>query len=412
MRAAQLTEDKKPNSNVAATAAYGVVAKRAVDLYRKIYSESPCWAVAAPGRVNLIGEHTDYNDGFVLPLALQQRTVLVAGDGDDHEVRLHSITTGETATISLRGKIQRGEPAWANYVRGVIAGFQERKIQVSGFNAVIESEVPLGGGLSSSAALEVAAATLIEVISGRKLDPVEKALLCQKAEHDFAGVPCGIMDPFVSIFGREGNLLLLDCRSRATEFVPLSNKDLALLIINTNVRHKHADGEYASRREQCRKAVRALGVTSLRDMTVTKLREAQPGLEPLLYRRVRHVVAENNRVLEAVRALREGDWERVGRLMYASHKSLKADYEVSCRELDVVVNAAEHLGVKNGVFGCRMTGGGFGGCAIALIKADVMLAVAKRITEAYERQTGHVPFIFPSQPGSGAQVLSCPQKDF
>src|ERR1043166_4562 len=207
--------------------------ERCADLFRKCFGHAPRWIVAAPGRVNLIGEHTDYNDGFVLPMAIERYTVIAADQNTAKEVTLHSSTTGETGTFSVRGAVERGDPSWSNYVRGVVAGFQRLGKKVPGFDAVIGSTVPFGGGLSSSAALEVATATLLEQISKKRLDPIEKALLCQKAEHEFAGVPCGIMDQFTSVLARENHALLLDCRSRVATSVPMADPGVTVLIINT-----------------------------------------------------------------------------------------------------------------------------------------------------------------------------------
>jgi galactokinase len=226
---------------------FDLMMDRTSELFRRCFGHAPRWIVAAPGRVNLIGEHTDYNDGFVLPMAIE-RYIVIAGDTNTkREVTLHSVTPGETATFNIRPKVEPGAPSWSNYVRGVIAGFQKSGKKLPAFDAVIESNLPYGGGLASSAALEVAAATLLELMTGQTLDPIEKAVLCQQAEHDFAGVPCGIMDQFTSILGRENHALLLDCRSRTTTPVALTNPDVTVLIINTNIRHKLAEGEYWSR---------------------------------------------------------------------------------------------------------------------------------------------------------------------
>jgi len=382
------------------------LARRASARYRELYSEPPVWAAAAPGRVNLIGEHTDYNAGFVFPMALQHRTAMVAGPDRNPVVTLHSVALGETATIPLRGRLKPGRPAWANYVRGVIAGFQARGIPIPGFRAVIESDVPPGSGLSSSAALEVATATLLEVITGHRLEPVAKALLCQQAEHDFAGVPCGIMDQFMAVLGRKDRLLLLDCRSHQAVRVPLTDPGICILIVNTMVRHRLADGEYARRRKECETAARRLGVATLRDVQRADLPAARRRLAPRLFRRTRHVVTENDRTLEAAAAVRDGDWKRLGALMHASHASLRDDYEVSCAELDAVVAIARRLGPGRGMFGCRMTGGGFGGCAVALVRTADVAAIADRIRAAYERRFGLVPSIFVSRPGAGAEALS------
>lgn len=364
----------------------------------------PRYIVAAPGRVNVIGEHTDYNDGFVLPMAIDRHTVIAARKNQDQNVTLHSVTTGETARFALT-LVRKGEPSWSNYVRGVIAGFQELGLKVSGFDAVIDSEVPLGGGLSSSAALEVATATLLEILTRRSLQPEQKALLCQKAEHEFAGVPCGIMDQFTSVMAKKDHLLLLDCRSRHGEFAPFKDPSLAVLIINTNVRHKLADGAYAQRRAQCEQAASAMKVKALRDADLKMLEAARSQLEAVVFRRARHVISENERTVQAAECFREGDLAEVGELMYASHASLRDDYEVSCSELDAVVAIAQKIGSKGGVIGCRMTGGGFGGCAVALVKSANLETIIRRVADDYEAQTRIIPTVFVSRPAAGATVI-------
>jgi len=377
---------------------------RAARIFAKTFDSAPRWMASAPGRVNLIGEHTDYNDGFVLPMAIEQRTAIAADTTNDKTCTLHSLTTGDTATFEINGELKPGEPAWSNYVRGVIAGFQRLKLPIKGFNAVIDSNVPLGSGLSSSAALEVATATLLEAMTGQRLDPVRKALLCQKAEHEFAGVPCGIMDQFISVMGQQDHLLLIDCRSQKGEPVPFDNPALALLIINTNVRHSLADGEYGKRRAQCEAAAKTLNVRALRDSTPKDLEADMSKLDPLIHRRARHVITENNRTVEAAHRVRAGHWERVGQLMYESHDSLRDDYEVSCDELDLVVELARKIGPTGGVIGCRMTGGGFGGCAVALVKADSAKAISRDIGESYLARTKKHATTFISRPGAGASL--------
>ncbi len=233
--------------------------------FTRIYGRQPRWIVAAPGRVNIIGEHTDYNDGFVFPMAIERYTVIAADRParGTKQIHLHSTLGDKPATIDLARPLKPfPKGAWANYPAGVIAGFLSRGLNPGGFDAMINSTVPLGGGLSSSAALEVATATLLEIITGKKLDPVEKALLCQKAEHDFAGMPCGIMDQFISVMGRENRILLLDCRSRKPELVPMTDPSVAVLIINTNVKHELTGSEYPTRRKQCETAAKILGVRS------------------------------------------------------------------------------------------------------------------------------------------------------
>jgi galactokinase len=381
------------------------MAERSAELFSKCFGHPHRWLVAAPGRVNLIGEHTDYNDGFVLPMAIERYTVFAADQNGTQETTLHSLTTGETARFSVRAPIQPGEPAWSNYVRGVVAGFQQRGRKIGGFDAVIASSVPFGGGLSSSAALEVAAATLLEAMGRKKLDPIDKALLCQQAEHQFAGVPCGIMDQFTSVLARENEAILLDCRSRTATPVPMIHPEVTVLIINTNVRHKLADGAYASRRAQCESAARTLQTPALRDATLKQLHSARDRLEPIVFRRARHVISEIDRTQTAAQAIQSADWQAVSQLMYASHNSLRVDYEVSCKELDAVVTIAQGIGLKGGMIGCRMTGAGFGGCAVSLVKTDAVKTITKQMDDAYEKMTGTQAAIFSSRPAAGARVL-------
>ena len=384
---------------------FDLMMDRTSELFRRCFGHAPRWIVAAPGRVNLIGEHTDYNDGFVLPMAIE-RYIVIAGDTNTkREVTLHSVTPGETATFNIRPKVEPGAPSWSNYVRGVIAGFQKSGKKLPAFDAVIESNLPYGGGLASSAALEVAAATLLELMTGQTLDPIEKAVLCQQAEHDFAGVPCGIMDQFTSILGRENHALLLDCRSRTTTPVALTNPDVTVLIINTNIRHKLAEGEYAKRRAQCETAARVLKVAALRDATLEALDAARKQLEPVVFRRAHHVISENERTLQAARAIQASDWTRVGQLMSASHASLRDNYEVSCPELDLVVEVAQQIGEAGGVIGCRMTGGGFGGCVVSLVKTGAVQRITRNLDVAYEKKTGRQASIFSSRPAAGARIL-------
>jgi len=375
--------------------------------FAKTYGRPPRWVVAAPGRVNVIGEHTDYNDGFVLPMAIERYAVMAAdlSSGGKKAMQICDTSDAEPAFIDLSAPVKPGLPKWSNYPRGVIAGFQARGIQAPGLDVLLHSTVPLGGGLSSSAALEVCTATLLETVTGKTIDPVEKALLCQQAEHQFAGVPCGIMDQFISVMGRKNHLLLLDCRSRQTDFVPMNDPAVALLIINTNVKHELASGEYAKRRAQCEAAAKALGVSSLRDADAGTLAGAKNRMDPVVYRRARHVIGEIERTLHAAEGIRASNWPTVGNLMYASHASLRDDYEVSCRELDAIVEIAQDIGVKGGVFGCRMTGGGFGGCTVALVKTDAVESISRDITSAYNTRTGIDAAIFSSRPAAGASIL-------
>ena len=372
--------------------------------FQKHFGRPPRWIVAAPGRVNVIGEHTDYNDGFVLPMAIERYAVMAADSGSS-SFTVYDTHFKESATIDVSGPVTKGQPKWSNYIRGVLAGFQNRGVKIPALDVAFMSTVPLGGGLSSSAALEVCTATLVEAATGQTIDPVEKALLAQKAEHDFAGVPCGIMDQFISTMGREGHLLLLDCRSRKTELVPMRDPSVELLVVNTNVKHELGSGEYAKRRAECEQAASILGVKSLRDATAGQLEKAKGKMSEVVYRRARHVIGEIERTTHAAEGIRNSNWPAVGQLMYASHYALRDDYEVSCQELDTVVEIAESIGVNGGVYGCRMTGGGFGGCCVALVKAGAVDAISKKIAAEYKKKTNIEAAIFGSRPASGATII-------
>jgi galactokinase len=375
--------------------------------FLKNYGRAPRWIVAAPGRVNVIGEHTDYNDGFVLPMAIEHYAVMAADRATDGKniFQIRDTSGAEPLLVDLSAPVKPGLPKWGNYPRGVIAGFLERGLNPGGLDVLLHSTVPLGGGLSSSAALEVSTATLIETVTGKKIDPVEKALLCQKAENEFAGVPCGIMDQFVSVMGRANHLLLLDCRSRKTELVPMSDAAVSLMIINTNVRHELTGGGYAERRKQCELAAKILGVPALRDATAEMLESAKTKMDETVFRRARHVIGEIERTVHAAEGVRASNWPGVGQLMYASHDSLRDDYEVSCAELDAVVEIAGSIGLKGGIYGCRMTGGGFGGCAVALVKTELVEAISEKISADYKKKTKIEATIFVSRPAAGATVI-------
>ncbi|XP_069578568.1 galactokinase isoform X1 [Brachyistius frenatus] len=366
--------------------------------------EAPPVAVCAPGRVNLIGEHTDYNQGFVLPMALPLVTVVVGSQTSGQDVSI--VTATEDADeprrvdFSLAGDgsaLSPGLPRWANYVKGVLQHY--RAPPVPGFRAVIASSVPLGGGLSSSASLEVAFYTFLQQLKPDDGDKVSKAVACQQAEHTHAGVPCGIMDQFVCVLGREGHALLIDCRSLQASLVPLADPHLLILITNSNVKHSLSGSEYPSRRRQCEEAASVLGRDSLRDATMEELDEARGRLDEATYRRARHVIAEIQRTLQAAEALKRGAYREFGKLMVESHNSLRDLYEVSCRELDELVSAAAEV---EGVFGSRMTGGGFGGCTVTLLQAH---AIDRTILHMQERYSG-TPTFYVTTPSAGARALT------
>jgi len=358
-------------------------------------------AAAAPGRVNLIGEHTDYNDGFVLPIAIERRTVALFAPHDDTLIRLVSLQDDREATVELNEPISPGEPSWVNYCRGVIAGLLAAGQAVGGTDILLDSTVPIGGGLSSSASLEVVAA--LAVLGGGKgsLTDGELAKICQTAEHEFAGTPCGIMDQSIAIMARPGRALLLDCRSGETRHIPFDDPHLVLLVADTQVKHDLTDGGYAARRRQCYDAAAKLGAKMLRDVDAAAV--AAAGADGTLagkeLMRARHVVGEITRTLDAVVALEGGDHRRFGELMYASHASLRDDYEVSCEELDAVVELASR---QAGVYGARMTGGGFGGCAIVLAEADQADAVIDAVATGFDERFGRRCPIFATHAAGGA----------
>ncbi|HBT75709.1 MAG TPA: galactokinase [Planctomycetaceae bacterium] len=374
--------------------------------FQNRYEAVPSWVVAAPGRVNLIGEHTDYNDGFVLPMAIDRYTVIAAAPAEGPKANLFSVNKNESAEIIIDGIVNPDEKVeWSSYVQGTVSCCREEGFISRPFNALIHSTVPLGGGLSSSASLEVATATLVERISGKKFEPVAKALLCQKAEHLFAKMPCGIMDQFIATMGVEGQAMLLDCRSKKMRMVPLTDANIAILIVNSNVQHELTGSNYAERRDQCRQAAEILGVPSLRDANLLRLEKAKDALGDVLYRRAKHVITENFRAGALADMLALADWESCGRHMYASHESLRDDYEVSCDELDLLVNIAKSIGMEEGVYGSRMTGGGFGGCTVSLVRAGRAVAIGEAIKTRYMEKTGIEPTVFSTKPSQGAMVI-------
>jgi len=374
--------------------------------FREQFNQEPAWLVAAPGRVNLIGEHTDYNDGFVLPMAID-RYVVMAGGRNDQESSFcaHSADLGETRTFRADDPGGRKTGDWANYLRGVVDGCKAAGLWAGPLNIALKSTVPNGGGLSSSAALEVATATLIEAATGEQLDKKKKAFIAQKAEHDYAGVPCGIMDQFASSLSRKDHLMLVDCRSAEPELVPFADPEIAILITNSNVRHELTGGEYAERRSQCEEVANRMDIPALRDATLEQLENFRPRLDDVLYRRARHVISENERTLEAARLFSAAHWLRAGELMVASHDSLRDDFEVSCPELDLLVELALEIGTGSGVFGSRMTGGGFGGCTVTLARKDAVPDIARVIYEKYLQATGTAPSLYVSRPVRGAHIL-------
>ncbi|XP_015511364.1 galactokinase [Neodiprion lecontei] len=376
---------------------------KALQAFAKEFGEDATFCACAPGRVNLIGEHTDYNEGFVLPMALPMVTVIAARPNQSHRcvVITMSGSIGHVDRaefdISNRDEMKSGEPKWANYVKGPIANFT---CNVPGFDALIISSVPVGAGLSSSAALEVATYTLLEALSGcRTIELNIKAVACQQAEHEFAGVPCGIMDQFISVMGKEGHALLLDCRNLSTKHIPMVQEDCVFLITNSNAPHKLSSSQYTERREACYVAARRLNLKSLREATIADLEilKAQNVCE-MLIKRARHVITEISRTVAAAQALEEGSFVKFGQLMNESHDSLQKDYEVSSQELDSLVSAAREI---RGVLGSRLTGAGFGGCTVTLVKKDSVDELIKNIKQKYKGN----PDFYVAIPDGGAREM-------
>lgn len=373
--------------------------------FERRFGRSPRFAASAPGRVNLIGEHTDYNAGFVLPIAIDRRTVVVAAPTDCGESRIIAIDLDESFSCDLASPlVPVSEPQWANYLLGVVDQFKQRGVDLSNLDIVVTSSVPIGAGLSSSASVEVAMATLLEQVADIELDSTEKALLCRDAEHAFPGTPCGVMDMFAAVFARPDHALLLDCEVNEARHVHMPGKDdVTLLIADTTVKHELATGEYARRRAACERAARTMGLGSLRQATIEMLNDA--GLTQTEHQRATHVVQENDRTLRAAELLESNDLAGFGDLMFQSHDSLRYLYEVSCDELDTLVEEAKlmrHEGM--GVFGARMTGGGFGGCAIVLCKPHQVDRIIKRLKSAYQSAHDRTPRIYSAHACRGVQM--------
>jgi len=359
----------------------------------------------APSRVNLIGEHTDYNDGFVLPSAIGFYTYVAVSPRTDGRLVLRSTEYDGTFEFDASNLPRHRQGAWCDYVLGVAQQFAQEGIAISGANLLVHGEVPVGAGLSSSAALEVASALAFRSLNGQTLPMKQIAKLCQRAENEFVGARVGIMDQFVSCFGEKGRAVLIDCRSLEFELVPIA-EEISFVICNTMVKHELSGGEYNRRRQECELGVGVLskfypGIKALRDLTFDQLAAHESDLPPVVYKRCWHVVGENERTLQAARMFQSGDLAGVGRLMRASHESLRDLYEVSCTELDAMVEAAEGL---PGYIGGRMTGGGFGGCTINLVERDKAQSFASAIGPRYSAQTGVKPDIYLCTAADGASA--------
>lgn len=373
------------------------------ETFAEIFGCPPAVEVEAPGRVNLIGEHTDYNDGFVLPVAIDRSIKFAACPRRDRRVRVYAVDFEDRVEFSLDALSKDNEHPWSNYLRGVFKFLEAEGHPLKGSDIVFGGNVPREAGLSSSAAVEVGAVALAMKLFGLNLSPVEVVKLARRAENEFVNVPCGIMDQFISALGRKDHALFLDCRDLAYRHVPLRG-NVKIIVCNSGVRRALASSEYEIRLQQCRQAVAQLRTTglevnSLRDVGLADLEAAGPVLAEVLLKRARHVVSENHRVLEAVKILEKGDLEKFGELMNASHESLRDDYEVSSRELDLLVDLARR---QPGVLGARMTGAGFGGCTVNLVRAEAAESFAEAVREGYRRALGFDADIYVCKASDGA----------
>jgi galactokinase len=369
--------------------------------FQKHFHAEPSVVVRAPGRVNLIGEHTDYNDGFVLPLAIDRAVWIALRSRADRQVLVQSLDFTDSFDFPL-DSLTRSVGGWEEYVKGVAWALQQASHKLCGWEGVIAGDVPVGAGLSSSAALELAVARAFSAVSDLPWDAASMARLGQRAENEWVGVRCGIMDQMISAAGRAGHALLIDCRSLHTEAVPFP-PGTAVVVLDTSTRRGLVDSAYNERRGQCEAAARAFGVPALRDVSAERFQTESGRLDELTRRRARHVVTENERTLQAAEAMRRGDAIAVGRLMNESHASLRDDFTVSSRMLDIMVDCGRS---HSACLGIRMTGAGFGGCSVSLIRADQAESFTSTVAARYQTTTGIKPILYSCNATDGAAVNS------
>ncbi len=374
--------------------------QRVLEAFRDVYKENPQFLVRAAGRVNLIGEHTDYNDGFVLPIALNRATWIALSPHGSQEVHLKSLDFDESVTVPLHQKLNQ-DRGWQEYLKGVVNIMSREKMMLKGWHGVVAGDVPIGAGLSSSASLELALAKAFAVAGDWKWEPQKMARLCQKAENEWVGMNCGIMDQTISALGQKGHALFLDCRSLETKQVALPDS-LDVAVMDTGTRHKLVDSAYNERRSQCEEAAAFFEVVALRDLSLEKLLASEKELDPLVFRRARHVVCENDRVLNFINALEGGMHEKAGQLMNESHASLRNDFEVSSEALDLITNCARQT---PGCYGARMTGGGFGGCGVALVDSSKSKEFSEAMETGYKASGGKNGMIYICSASEGAEAL-------
>jgi len=382
-----------------------------VKKFKAVFGEQPHILAQAPGRVNIIGEHTDYNDGFVLPMAIEHRVNMLASPRADRTIRLFSYDFSEEVQFALDDIQYDSQHPWSNYSRGVAAIFQQAGYSLQGANLLFSGNVPIGAGLSSSAAVEVATAMALRMLNKLPIADDQIPVLCQRAENEFVQMKCGIMDQFVSTMARRGHLLFLDCRNLEYKLVPFSNSEIQIAILNTKVKRELTQSAYNERRAQCEQGVRILQqwaphIQALRDVSWTEFQRYRSRMPEVIAKRCEHVISENQRVLEFVQILSIKDfkahhWRKLGMLMRQSHVSLRDLYEVSCWELDVMVELAESV---PGVLGARLTGAGFGGCVVALVQRQAVEALSEKIQQEYLNYTGIQPEIYISSAADGASA--------
>ena len=365
-------------------------------------------AFSAPGRVNLIGEHTDYNEGFVLPVAIDKKIVMLGQLREDRLVQVFDLVYKTKIKFSLDSLTPLKKESWANYLMGVMDEIQKAGYPLQGVNLVFTSNIPQRAGLSSSAALEVVTALTMAKLNSLEIKPLEMAHLCRRAENNFVGVACGIMDQYVSCLGQKNYALFIDCRSNDYELIPLKDPNYQIIICNSKVQRGLVDSEYNKRKEECKIATEFFKhklnreIRALRDIAIDEYEKYQAQLSEIIARRARHVISENYRVQVGMQALREGNFSAFGQLMIESHRSLKNDYEVSCAELDLLVDLALK---QEGVLGARMTGAGFGGCTVNLLKRDYVDFFKEKIKKEYKKITGINPDVYLTAPSGGAKVI-------
>jgi galactokinase len=363
------------------------------------FATAPKWVVRAPGRVNLIGEHTDYNDGFVLPLAIDRAVWIALRPREDRRVLVYSIDYHESGEFSLDALARAGS-GWIEYLKGTAWSLQEAGHRLTGWEGVLVGDVPLGAGLSSSAALEMAAARAWAAASDLPWDPAAMALLGQRAENRWVGVNCGIMDQLISAAGKADHALLIDCRSLNTQPAPFP-PGVAVVVLDTSTRRGLVDSAYNERRAHCEATAKFFGVRALRDVGLEQFQQSADRLDDVTRRRALHVITENDRTLRAAEAMRRGDAEELGRLMDESHQSLRDDFEVSSDALNAMVECARR---NTACFGARMIGAGFGGCAIALVRAEAATDFVRSTAAAYQERTGLMPTVYVCRAADGAGV--------